>query len=90
MAFLDDDTVSDDVSRTSTLPSIKEDEAASAGRRSERDDVLDEIDVSASLGAGKSVMLSMSDVPDISNEDAQKIVEMFSKELAESISGKEK
>jgi len=58
-----------------------------SGRRSDRDDVVEEIDVSASLGAGKSVMLSMSDVPDISNEDAQRIVEMFSKELAESISG---
>ncbi len=49
--------------------------------------MIEELDVSASLGAGRSVMLSMSDVPDISAEDAQQIVEMFSKELAESITG---
>ncbi len=52
--------------------------------------MIEELDVSASLGAGRSVMLSMSDVPDISAEDAQQIVEMFSKELAESITGEGK
>jgi hypothetical protein len=51
-------------------------------------DVIEEIDVSVSLGqTDKSVMLSISDVPDISAENAQKIVEMFAKELSESISG---
>ena len=50
-------------------------------------DLLEEIDVSESLGADKSVMLSMSDVPDISEENAQQIVGMFAKELSESISG---
>ncbi len=49
--------------------------------------MLEEIDVSASLGAGKSVMLSISDVPDISAEHAHQIVEMFSQELADSITG---
>ncbi len=91
--------MSDDISRSSTLPSIAEEEASvRSSRRSIRTidaakdqvakDVIEELDVSASLGAtGKSVMLSMSDVPDISAEDAQQIVEMFSKELAESITG---
>ncbi|TRY61201.1 hypothetical protein TCAL_10078 [Tigriopus californicus] len=44
------------------------------------DDSFEEIDVSSSFG-GKSVALSMSDVPDLSSDNAQQIVEMFANEL---------
>lgn len=60
----------------------------SISSNSPQKDIIEEIDVSASLGKNeKSVMLSISDVPDISAENAQQIVEMFAQELSESISG---
>ena len=83
----DDDTVTDSASVSSSAPSIMPDDRP-AGAAATDDNVAEELDVSASIGAGKEVMLSMSDVPeDISSSDAQQIVEMFSKELQESISG---
>ena len=59
------------------------------------DDLLEDIDVSAAFATandgnganGKSVMLSMADVPDISAHDAKQIVEMFAEELADTITG---
>ena len=56
------------------------------------DDLLEDIDVSAAFATanasnGKSVMLSMADVPDISAHDAKQIVQMFADELAETITG---
>ena len=73
-----------------------EDSAANAVEAAEAadvvDDLLEDIDVSAAFATanasnGKSVMLSMADVPDISAHDAKKIVEMFAEELAETITG---
>ena len=70
-----------------------EDSAANAVEAAEAvDDLLEDIDVSAAFATanvsnGKSVMLSMADVPDISAHDAKKIVEMFAEELADTITG---
>ena len=95
--FIGDET--DEISHASTAPEdsfpaddqqaqTSGDAGASGGKRgSIKEDLFEELDVSASF-AGKSVMLSMSDVPDISAHDAQQIVEMFADQLAESITGK--
>ena len=70
-----------------------EDSAANAAEAADVvDDLLEDIDVSAAFATanasnGKSVMLSMADVPDISAHDAKKIVEMFAEELADTITG---
>jgi hypothetical protein len=80
--FSDDETVSE---TTQDEPNAKQSEDFV------EDEILDEIDVSASFaanGQGKSVMLSMADVPDISAHDAQQIVQMFADELAETMTGK--
>ena len=66
-----------------------------AAREEANDDLLEDIDVSAAFATandgnganGKSVMLSMADVPDISAHDAKQIVEMFAEELADTITG---
>ena len=88
--------VSEDESMTEDSVGSKDDvKAAAANEAAEAaavDDLLEEIDVSASFAAtgdgSKSVKLSMADVPDISASDAQQIVQMFAEELAETISGK--
>ena len=68
-------------------------EAVAEARHEVVDDLLEDIDVSAAFATaneganGKSVMLSMADVPDISAHDAKQIVQMFAEELAETITG---
>ena len=81
---IDDETTEESVAATAeAATAAKPDEAA--------DDILEDIDVSAAFATaasganGKSVMLSMADVPDISAADAKQIVEMFAEELAETI-----
>lgn len=88
----EDSLPADEISKSEQLKQQQSSAGAAAGtaavakRDSIKEDLFEELDVSASF-AGKSVMLSMSDVPDISAHDAQQIVEMFADQLAESITG---
>ena len=89
---IDDETTEE--SATAVVEAAMDRAAASKKESEVVDDLLEDIDVSAAFATandggtnGKSVMLSMADVPDISAHDAKQIVEMFAEELADTITG---